>query len=273
MAKPIILKERGTGEEIYPHTLASLVHTSTGKNVEEAVDEAKFKVFVDIFNTKCIKPEWGRYDPDNAPDAQHPFFLNKLWLTYDEAVKAVAASNWMFSKSLTLAISLISDDIGVRTVMPIGLKSGDALNLHGFAANNRNIEVIRLFTNTSVFPYISQITYAFNGCNKLKKIIGILRLASNVEGLVIQAPFGYCYELKDVNISNLCKDLMIRDSPKLSRLSPIPRRQRCEHYRYHGHGSRRCLRQAHRRHDQRGGCGADRGRGGGMAAGVGRRQR
>ena len=47
MAKPTILKERGTGEELYPRTLASLVHTSTGENVEEAVDEAKFKLFDD----------------------------------------------------------------------------------------------------------------------------------------------------------------------------------------------------------------------------------
>ena len=47
MAKPTILKERGTGEELYPRTLASLVHTSTGENVEEAVDKAKFKLFDD----------------------------------------------------------------------------------------------------------------------------------------------------------------------------------------------------------------------------------
>lgn len=45
MAKPTILKEKGTGEELYPRTLASLVHTSTGENVDEGLKKADTKAF------------------------------------------------------------------------------------------------------------------------------------------------------------------------------------------------------------------------------------
>lgn len=51
MAKQTILNERGTGEVLYPHTLASLVKTSDGGNVDEGLDKAKSKVLVDIWKT------------------------------------------------------------------------------------------------------------------------------------------------------------------------------------------------------------------------------
>lgn len=215
MAKQTILKERGTGEILYPQTLASCVQTADGGNVDDAMNEAKFKVFVDIFNAKCIKPEWGCYDPDNAPDPEHPFFLNELWLTYEDAVKSVAASNWMFLKGLD-AQSLISGNLDVRTIMPIGLKTGDPIDLYGFAAGNSSIETIRIYYNISTPAQISKMSWAFYNCTKLRTIIGSLEISSNTVGLVAQSPFGYCLELTDVTIHNLCKDLKIHQSPKLS---------------------------------------------------------
>ena len=53
MAKQTILKERGTGEVLYPHTLASLVKTSDGGNVDEGLDKAKRAVFIDRWNARC----------------------------------------------------------------------------------------------------------------------------------------------------------------------------------------------------------------------------
>lgn len=46
--------------------------------------KAKMRLFIDLWNEAC--GTYGKYDPANAPDSDHPFYLNTLWLTYEEAV-------------------------------------------------------------------------------------------------------------------------------------------------------------------------------------------
>ena len=53
--------------------------------VSEAIQAAKMALFIDQWNAAC--GSYGKYNPANAPDAQHPFYLNTLWLTYAEAIK------------------------------------------------------------------------------------------------------------------------------------------------------------------------------------------
>ena len=53
--------------------------------VSEAIQTSKLALFIDQWNAAC--DNYGKYDPANAPDAQHPFYLNTLWLTYAEAIK------------------------------------------------------------------------------------------------------------------------------------------------------------------------------------------
>lgn len=57
--------------------------------VSDAITASKLALFVDMWNTACDSS--GKYDPVNAPDAQHPFYLNKLWLTYEEALLVMDA--------------------------------------------------------------------------------------------------------------------------------------------------------------------------------------
>ena len=57
----------------------------TNTQLTEKIDEAKLALFIDQWNAAC--GSYGKYDPANAPDAQHPFYLNTLWLTYAEAIK------------------------------------------------------------------------------------------------------------------------------------------------------------------------------------------
>lgn len=46
--------------------------------------QAKLALFVDMWNQAC--GNYGKYDPVNAPDAEHPYLLNDLWLTYQESM-------------------------------------------------------------------------------------------------------------------------------------------------------------------------------------------
>ena len=57
----------------------------TSTQLTEKIDEAKLALFIDQWNAAC--GSFGKYNPANAPDAQHPFYLNTLWLTYAEAIK------------------------------------------------------------------------------------------------------------------------------------------------------------------------------------------
>lgn len=186
----------------------------TDDNTIGLTEAAKLNVFIDRWNVKCIKPEWGRYDPDNAPDPQHPFFLNDLWLTYEEAVRVDAVSTWAFKKVLSGMNGLIAGDLNARTVMPIGMVYGDGHSIYSFAQGNLTIETVRLWYDNT--PHISNMSWAFNFCFKLKSIIGDLRMTSSTAGLAVQAPFGLCRELEDVHILELQQDLVIKDSPKLS---------------------------------------------------------
>lgn len=217
MAKPTILKDRHTGEEMYPHTLASLVQTSDGHNVDEGLEKAKFALFIDQWNAawKVNNVAYGKYDPDNAPDPEHPFFGNKLWMTYEEALRVMAATQVPGGKALNMAVGLLSsNDMRARTVRPIRILYGDTNSLFSFANGNNTIEVIRLLTSNKIV--VSDLRFAFSGCVKLREIIGELWIRTNTQGLVIQTPFGSCVELEEVRIFGLCKDLLIKDSSKLS---------------------------------------------------------
>ena len=84
MAKQTILTERGTGEVMYPQTLASLVHTADGGNVEEGLEKAKFALFVDMWNSNA-------WLDGNKPTAWYDatsdvFYCNDIPHTYEEAL-------------------------------------------------------------------------------------------------------------------------------------------------------------------------------------------
>ena len=207
MAKPTILKERGTGEELYPRTLASLVHTSTGENVEEAVDEAKFKVFVDMWKAKG--------GPDKVSDFNEETKLFKLYdiddIDYEEALRIdmlsgtpYAARNQENTKYFTVNNTLNS--IKVRALFPIGLVKADCANMFGY---HKTIEVLA-FTGAHNVASVINGANMFGACSKLRRIIGILEITGDTRA------FGACPALEEVSLYHLTKNVSFADSPLLS---------------------------------------------------------
>lgn len=82
MAKKVIIKDNITGEEQYPVTSSECVI-----GLEELA--GKTLLFNDLWNDACRQKTlvFGKYDPENAPDKSKPYYLNELWLTYEEAVE------------------------------------------------------------------------------------------------------------------------------------------------------------------------------------------
>lgn len=227
MAKPTILKERGTGEELYPRTLASLVHTSTGENVEEAIDEAELKVFVDMWNARCVvastnsvnairRNTFGRYNEETG------FFeLNGLVdITYEQAVEIMRVPDVALSNT-TNGILAYSR---ARTFFPIIVNN----SLSAICNCMANAEVIRVvdyyIVNNGADPETSptSIAYtgdAFNQCWKLREIKGILKLGINDNN---NKHFGGSAlsrsdKLETIWLQNLCLDMALRACKSIKR--------------------------------------------------------
>lgn len=132
-------------------------------------EELKKDLFVDMWNMKCIKPEYGRYDPVGAPDSKHPFFLNKLWLTYEEAL---AVDRFSTVAVLTEANAATSFGVGrqqCRTLYPmLTMPSASMYQLTQYS----RIETIRILPYYDTYFHCADLRGSFVG-NYLEEILGI----------------------------------------------------------------------------------------------------
>ena len=208
----VILKERGTGEVMYPQTLASLVHTSDGGNVDEGLEKAKFKVFVDMWNQawKVNGVEYGRYDPENAPDAEHPFMGNDIWMTYEEAlaVLSVPVKNGE-ELQRCYAYTTLRPRTNICFVESLNYTDYD---LSFFATGQTELETARITHNSNGIR-CKTATIMFSGCIKLTDVFGIM---IDLSKSVWTNTFHHCYRLKEVRIKGLLHDISFEDSPPLS---------------------------------------------------------
>lgn len=176
------------------------------KQVLKNLGNPEFKLFVDMWDEAC--GEYGSYDPTNAPDAEHPFYLNELWLTYEEAIEIMLINgNW---ERQTTDLSHAFRSLTVRTLFPI--KSDTASNIDYLAYESANLEAIAF--DGSRFVITSGSCYnAFYKCKKLRKISGIIDCFRKP---VFYSPFKACESLEEITIYHLCSNLSFEDSPRLS---------------------------------------------------------
>lgn len=224
MAKPTILKERGTGEEMYPHTLASLVKTSDGGNVDEGLDKAKRAVFVDMWNNRCKygndEHAFGGYLPDEAPDADHPFLLNKIWMTYADAVQTWMLSHNQLGRSSNEGLfggygaEAYEKYSKCKTYFPIycGM-SYSAPSLVRAFKGNRIVETLSFVNGYGVVLGVNaELQGAFDGCWNLREILSEIRSPTAFDDY----SFRGCRSLTEIRISRLLYNVCFADSPLLS---------------------------------------------------------
>lgn len=90
---------------------AKLTALPTSTQLTEKIDEAKLALFIDQWNAACGSS--GKFNPANAPDAQHPFYLHHIWLTYKEAMDVMTAGS---RQTYTLQDAYINQ--AIRTHLP-----------------------------------------------------------------------------------------------------------------------------------------------------------
>lgn len=177
----------------------------TDDNILGLTELAKMRLFIDLFNEaarKGLSTECGRYDPENAPDPEHQFLLNELWLSYEEAL--VSYSKW--SNSNTLREKYWGAKI--RTNFPQPLR--DNVNAES-AFYSSTIEIANLSYISSNWVRIN-FTGIFRQCARLREVMTPLENAGQDH-----LDFENCRSLEEVRIKNSQpKDLYLSACSKLS---------------------------------------------------------
>lgn len=194
----------------------------TDDNIIGLTEAAKMKLFVDLWNEACGK--WGKYDPDNATDPEHPFYLNELWLTYEEATATYEAG-----AIDQIFIILRYYGMKIRTNIPMKCgawasgSSTDAKFRISGVVNGSDIEVLNLSTRgpfnltIKAEPDNSVGIVSFLS-KKLRKILGVID-CTHYSGNGRHKLFGECPALESVSLSLLNAGLDLSECPMLNAAS------------------------------------------------------
>ena len=183
-------------------------------------DSAKRAVFNDLFNSEgniCNRSHYSRpvtakYDPENAPDASHPYWCNKIWLTYEEAMDAY---NHRLTPSESPAGAIRQCGTLRTAICSLHTILGEKLSFSSTFHSLSKLEVARLSTNDIQGVWVSNMQGAFYNCSKLKEIMPTI-IDSTDSSLSWHTAFSRCAELESFQIKELRHNLNLKDSPKLS---------------------------------------------------------
>ncbi len=166
--------ETSTGA-LWQMDAGELVEVPTQDALTEVTQKAKLALFVDMWNQAW--GQYGKYDPENAPDAQHPFMGNEIWMTYEEAVDVILVSDVKTLSQTTAAFKYLraSDTPSPRTLLPVRIYSA---NIQWLFGNQSRLEVVSIshYTSHDAAALVANYNYCFEGCLSLNKIIGALDL-------------------------------------------------------------------------------------------------
>lgn len=205
MAKETILQERGTGEALYPRTHASLVMTSSGASVDEALEgkAEKEEVFT-VFDRGWVA------DGGTVVESGVSYGLNGLTLTLGEAIEVethAIRDQYNFCARLR--------NVKIRTNIVLFQSSRYMpLDLGPFA-QNCGAEVLRLAPGDGKV-WVKSTNETFRGCVNLKTIPNVLVDCN--DGSAWQwwyLTFKNCVLLEDVKIVGLKSPVSFGDSPRL----------------------------------------------------------
>ncbi len=172
-------------------TLLNSKDITVDANKLSITEEAKRAVFNDMWDALCTtynmygnKTVNGKYDPDNAPDAEHPYLLNRIWMTYEEAM-SVASVDRIRGASGNNCLYMGKK---IRTNPP----HGDYWTVYQ--------DTYMTFKGATVeVAYCSKVavgSYMFENCSKLHTIIGSLHCSTSSP---TNAFFG-CTALKELKL-------------------------------------------------------------------------
>lgn len=154
-----------------------------------------------------------RYDPDNAPDDLHPFFINNLWLTYGEALDVMSVA----------FPTLLSDSerCKARTLFPF--KGDYSFSLERYGYGSRNIETLHILdgyqlggtrAKDSAMAVKNTGNIAYDSI-KLREIIGVLNVGKDTVIKHLNGSSGYWPNLERIWLNSIVKSVDFQSSPNI----------------------------------------------------------
>lgn len=220
MAEKVIIKNKETGEAQYPVTHEACILTEDGKSLSGKIDASKRAVFDDLWKAAC--GVYGSVDYSHYEGERHtPYYLNELWLTYEEAAAVYNAGAIDSTQCQYKYFNL-----NIRTNLPpmIGgaTYGGGRQDFFPYTLiDNSQIEVLNVKMSSGSFR-VAVMPVGMNNTSyfqapKLRKIIGTI-----VIGQTTSQPtygnylFGNCPLLEEVDISAMNLDLNLSKLPSIS---------------------------------------------------------
>lgn len=172
-------------------------------------DKAKMRLFIDQWNAawNINGTVYGKYDPEHAPDALHPFMGNEIWMTYEEAILVMEYSSGF---SAYQRISLVN--IPIKTLLPIPLNS---YNTYVDIMDMRELRAIRFIEYRGNAQVISQQPWFIPSCGNLTRIEGTFNI-SNMDSSACWRFLRNSGNIKEFRASGLNKQLNLQTNSKLS---------------------------------------------------------
>ena len=160
------------------------------------------QVFNDMWDSAF--GEYGKYDPANAPDSEHPYLGNGIWMSYEEAVKVYNASSNTLNNGYSS--NNLYSRMGLRTALPLRYQI-DKTDWYQAFYTCRSLEVVA--GNFIVYNG----TRMFSWCDNLKEIIGSINLPNS--NMRVPDMFQMCKLLETVVIKDINGNISFSDSPLL----------------------------------------------------------
>ena len=148
--------------------------------VSDAINASKIALFIDQWNAAC--GEYGKYDPKNAPDPEHPFYLNTLWLTYEDAARVMRNIQRPPYNILASKNDLYYIKTNIFSASPLSTFD-NPIKLNAVFAEWLSAEVINL--DNGDVRYATQLwgQSTFRRCRNLREIIGPFKINDNTSTL------------------------------------------------------------------------------------------
>lgn len=174
-----------------------------------ALERAKHKVFIDRWNTAW--GEYGCYDPVNAPDAEHPFMGNDVWMTYEEALAVMELYSGRAGNNY---VGMFLGYTRVAALPPVRVPNATPVDMDGMFQDCARLR--RVVFSSSVagcVVTVAQTKAMFYMCYALREVVGVLDMQ---HATLYQSTFHECRALETVWIRRLKGDVDLRWSPLLS---------------------------------------------------------
>lgn len=202
-------KDGSTGSTIYYGTWsngrASLVPLA------DTAKAAEMSVFIKLWNKMCS--DYGSYNPREAPDDEHPFVCNHVWLTYSEAQEVYSNGVTRFPFASNIGKQCRTN---ILATQPIPFQNPYwRANLGTLCTFASNIETVRVSADNVTVQVADSGFYAtFYNATKLKTVLGVIKLYANVQPGA--NTFVNCSSLESISIQGIAVSLSFAASSKLS---------------------------------------------------------